>query len=369
MMGTLVGWEQEGDDIFGTAIVPPWLNPLLPTDATISMEFNPDKTPKGIAWALGQIIPDAQLTAAFAEYQKAVGFAAVNSGGWSMLPLMVHPKGAIHQNVVDHMHDHNGKMHSHDHAHAAGVDDHDGDEHLAGHTNAPPVTGKPFMFSEEPERKGLLMGFKDFWTKLQQAGKEEGIDVPNLTTEGSGVVINNSTLAPVPVQFSTASAGTSSLQMANPETDALRKEVRDLRARAINAEATAFADKEVLEERAFPSEREDLLAMFAEAAQDDIALGPILFASSVDSQGQQVAERRRSRTELLIERNSRRPKHGLSQELLPANFSVEMLTNLQRTRQVGDPEPINQDRVTRMKSLTATGRKQLEEERKASRAS
>lgn len=157
----------------------------------------------------------------------------------------------------------------------------------------------------------------------------------------------------------------------DPEVVALRAQLAALRAERqeevearMGDAATAFADGEIAACRAFPAEREALVAAYCDAARDDLALGAIAGASA-DTGGA-------TRVDRLVARSATRPPHTLTQEVVPTREgAATVLANAQRTRfgpTDAQPEtPLTPEERDRLLAMTEVGRAVLAERRAAGR--
>lgn len=100
---------------------------------------------------------------------------------------------------------------------------------------------------------------------------------------------------------------------------AVQQENAGLRARLIQSEAERFADEAIQSRRAFPAERESLIAMFKQAVQDD-NVGAACFTATGELQ-------EGSRVKVLREMVAARPAHQLTTEQL-AELKPESLVLL-----------------------------------------
>lgn len=130
----------------------------------------------------------------------------------------------------------------------------------------------------------------------------------------------------------------------DPRITQLEAEVARLNAARIAAEATGFADAEIVAGRAFPAEREVLIAAFAQAASDDLAHGVLAAAEGAPT----------SRTAQLKAVYAARPAHNLTQEAIPAG-AHEALLNRQQTQR-GKNEPAPAAEMDQLLAATSLGR-------------
>jgi len=131
---------------------------------------------------------------------------------------------------------------------------------------------------------------------------------------------------------------------------ALRAELEELRARQRMADAAAFADTEIRARRAFPSERNPLIAAFMQAASDDERI-PATATFSDEPQA--------SRVDALRALQAARTPHPLTEELLDPSRSAKALFHEQKTGAEIDSDA----RRTELLSQTRLGRDILKTEK------
>jgi hypothetical protein len=152
-------------------------------------------------------------------------------------------------------------------------------------------------------------------TQAQMSAKEQGMaDVPTTPTRMerffawlSGEGVNDAEFgSDRPI----ASPVTSTIPQPDPEKEQMRQRLEAIERERITEKAAAFADGEILAHRAYPAERDALVAMFTEAADDDRTT-PRTVTFSADGEAKTG-----SRVDALIARQSARTPHTLTQEHL-----------------------------------------------------
>jgi hypothetical protein len=131
----------------------------------------------------------------------------------------------------------------------------------------------------------------------------------------------------------------------------LLAEIEALRADRRKADATAFADNEIRSRRAFPAERNPLIAAFLQAAVDDERLPAIATFND---------ETPINRVESLRALQGARPPHPLTEELLDPARPAKALFHEQKTGAEIDPET----RRAELLSQTRLGRDILKTEKR-----
>jgi hypothetical protein len=154
----------------------------------------------------------------------------------------------------------------------------------------------------------------------------------------------------------------------DPEKDALKQQLAELqaaqaaqaatfRAETISRDAAAFADGEVAAGRAYPAEREAIIALFSAAAEDDATHGQASFSNGAKG----------SRVDALKAAYAQRPPHGLTRELLAQTVNAGGATALpnQATTEFSNADkPVTPERREQLLRLTAIGREVLASEKK-----
>lgn len=163
--------------------------------------------------------------------------------------------------------------------------------------------------------------FKRFWRWLSGEGEEAAFALGEETAE-----------TPAPFLPPPAPA-------TDPEVAALRAALAAERASRIQAEAVAFADGEIAAQRAYPAEREVMIAAYAQAAQEDMAAPwPAQFAVSGAA----------TRVALLQAQYSARPAHELTRETVGAG--------LLPTGDTPKPDGMTTERRQQLLNMTHIGR-------------
>lgn len=127
-------------------------------------------------------------------------------------------------------------------------------------------------------------------------------------------------------------------------TDAQRVRALEQQLEAMHMErhqkdATAFADIQMAERRAFPAEREAMIAAMTQAAIDDLRIGGST-----------------SRVDLIKRMFSARPQHQLTMEQLAPALAEVLNRGEGSTGTRGDDRPLDADQVKALINKTSTGR-------------
>lgn len=136
----------------------------------------------------------------------------------------------------------------------------------------------------------------------------------------------------------------------DPRVAELEKALATERAHRIATQAAAFADGEIAAGRAYPAERMAMVASFAQAAQDDEATAAVV----TFGEGQQG-----SRMDALKAMFAARPKHGLTEEQMPAALQgATVLMN--RETPAGKDGPMSAERKAELLGMTPLGKAVLD---------
>ena len=147
----------------------------------------------------------------------------------------------------------------------------------------------------------------------------------------------------------------------SPEAKAMREEIEQLKnqvkaaqRRQLFADAASFADGEIKESRALPTERDNLIALFVQASIDDAApQGAATF--SVKDEAGSIA----NRVALLKAWCAARPKHSLFKEQMAAGDFPEGSFVLFHKDKAVESEKLDRGEVDNLLSLTHTGQQAL----------
>lgn len=129
-------------------------------------------------------------------------------------------------------------------------------------------------------------------------------------------------------------------------------EIATLKAAAIASQSAAFADGEIAASRALPAERAALLAAFAQAAQDDAAIGGVVtFAAGTDT-------KEGTRVDALVALCAARPAHTLTKPA--AQGEAQIIDNVITSAKFGAEQPMSAERRRELHEQTPEGRAFLE---------
>jgi hypothetical protein len=136
----------------------------------------------------------------------------------------------------------------------------------------------------------------------------------------------------------------------DPEKEAMRKQLAEERSRRFKAEAESFAATTISAGKAFPTERDTLMAQYIQAVSDDTHYGAILDGST----GQAG-----TRVDVLKRAYDARPAHGLTEERVKAHSSSAELHNAQRTDGLHDDDVEAADAATRARTWAQQQNRQV----------
>lgn len=178
--------------------------------------------------------------------------------------------------------------------------------------------------------------FKRFLRWLSGEGEEAAFAL------GDGGTTPVETTAP-PADPPAATAPPPPPPAVDPEKEALRAALAQERASRIQAEAAAFADGEIAARRAYPAEREVIIAAYVQAAQEDIT-APWPATLSVNGAANRVA--------LLQAQYGARPAHELTTETVGGATVIPTSSNGDKP----DAATMSEDRKQALLNMTHLGR-------------
>lgn len=123
---------------------------------------------------------------------------------------------------------------------------------------------------------------------------------------------------------------------------ALEQQIERMHMERHSTDATAFADVQIAERRAFPAERESLIAAYTQAAMDDLRIGGST-----------------SRVELIKAVYAARPQHQLTMEQLAPALAEVLNRGDRSTMTHDDDRPLDTKQVEELIGKTNTGRAAL----------
>jgi hypothetical protein len=345
-LGELVSVEARGDELHGIVALPKWLDSALDQRKVSATWDRATKTLAGLALVRNPRVSDAALMAAFAvdEILHEDGDAAIEAlTSWYAAARHDTPEG---QQIMQELHNTSArggavckasnttKMASgHESSTIQKVHDMT-TEHGATCSSKKPGQGNwPYMFSR---KEGSPMTTAWDWLKA----KLEGEPAPETSASAHTAAMN---------------ADDPQLVKMREEQAALKAENMRIRLERIHDQAVAFADATIREKKAYPAEREAIVADFVQRATDDLVLEPAI-VSFKDSDGKDQT-RKVSRLDMLKADFAARPPHALDLERLkPEDLAV--LANRSETEHNDKTKPANDKRVKELVEMTALGRAQ-----------
>jgi hypothetical protein len=220
-----------------------------------------------------------------------------------------------------------------------------------GKDEAHVASGAAVAFSVASEQKGRLMSVWDGlreWFKKDMAGEPSAEVIAAFAAAGATVA------DPAAAQAAAETGKEGGMNEAERKELAEAKRIAlEERGKRIEAEATAFADVEVAAHRAYPSEREDMVVAYQQAATDD-SNSPATFGGEGTSR---VAQ--------LKKRHAARPPHALTKETENltaeelAEFMKQPLRPVMTTPHAGAEKPMDKTRHDRLMEMSDVGRDTL----------
>jgi hypothetical protein len=308
-VGVLRRVWRDGKALFGEIQVPAWLDPLIAEEGRkVSLAWNRlSKRIEGWGWVTEPRISDAALFSAYAEFAGKRHSAGDLSDMQSIHDLSVRQGAACaaEQARADYS------------------------------SAATPEKEKSMSFAEKVKawfNQGMPSDFDE---------RDPGDENPP---------------TPEPATEAPASEAPEAPVEPSAEFTALQEENRRLKLEAVQRDAEAFADEQIRANRAFPAEREYLVAAFARASVDDEQAPQVVVFTR--SQGEISLPGRVPLLRALVEA---RPAHSLTNEEVKAAVKESghaVLFAKSETQGEGG-EPMSEERRNRLLAMTLEGRAAL----------
>lgn len=340
-LGEVVALDAVGDELHGTVRLPRWLDDAIGTaPRKVSATWDrTSKTLQGLALVLEPRVEDAALLSSYTAFAAARHDTPHGRMALQELHDMAARSGAVCKATNATMassHENAAIQSIHDMAVSHGA--------ACSALKAGTKPGYPMFGSESgatpagKERSRMSDKFAQFLAWLN--GEES-------PAEGAAQVSAQTPVATTPVGMTTKADPTAeALRQAQERAAQFEAENRRLRAERIQADAIRFADDQIREGRAFPAEREQIIAAFTQAASDDANYGTVTFGDG--STGDRVSIVRKS--------YEARPKHQLDMERITPELSA--LFNQLKTEKPGEGKP-DRARVNELIGMTAFGAEHL----------
>jgi hypothetical protein len=323
-LGHVADIEAVGDELFGLVTLPKWLDDAIgdqPRKVSATW-YRDDKTLAGLALVLNPRVEDAALLSAFAEFAAKRHDTPHGRMALQDLHDVAARSGAVCKAPTAKMasrHEANAIQRIHDTAVSSGAACHALKE---GASPGYPMFGEPNTEpAGQPARRERKMSWKDRLMDFLAGMPDEE---PTAGSQPAQMAAQTPPPAAPPAP-TTPPPATTPNPVPAPQVDT---ELAQMRARAERAEqenmsllaqfrveqAGLFADQMVREGRAFPSERDFIVATYVQAATDDHAIGPVRFSDGATG----------SRVELFKRTIAARKPNQLDVERLPAGL-VELV--------------------------------------------
>lgn len=332
------GWSLEGE-----VEIPTWLDRILAAgERKVSAVWNRDeKQIAGLGLVRDPRIPDAVFEAAFSAFAKRHDTHAGQAALQDLHNLASRYGATCRQGNVGmaSAHENNAIQQIHDLAteHGAVCDQ---IKTIQG-ANSPALA---FSADAPATREVKRMSARGFFAGLLGGARDAGVI-------GEADSAFDAAVPDVRAPVAAMSASVDAAQSA--EIERLRIELARAKAERLQVEAAAFADREIAEHRAYPAERESIIALFAQAVADDDTHGLVSFANG--SQG--------GRLDLVRSLFAMRPPHELTQERVRTETAATVFSAQPTTSRAGEAAELKEDERERLLALTATGRQLLAERR------
>lgn len=344
----------EDDYLFSEVEKPAWLHAVMP-ETRVSVEIPLLEEPRliGCAWTSSPVVKDAQLVAAFSD------FAEKTEEGPTAPPPVAAFAGTRHdtdsgQYHIQQMHDmaaaagavcqrpSRADMASAHEAKALQAMHDTAVEHGAHCQAASTDRDYPRRFFSR-DRRTTRMNLSDFLAKLAGQAKADGIIDEDVQIDPATFSRNED-----PRVQELAAKFSEQEKLIQTQRD----EMARFKAERIQSEAALFADGQIDALRILPKEKEQLIALYVQAATDD-GERPATFAEG------------KSRVALLKDAYSIRDQHTLTTETVKIDKDGKAVFSETETPQVDADRPMNDAEYEAFLGKTSYGRALLDERKKA----
>lgn len=354
--------SEDGQKLFGTVAIPKWLDAVLPEGKRkVSCTWDREtKTLGGLALVVKPRITDAALMSAFAAAKEPAVFKGAHRTGHGAYTIQnVHDMAARAGALCDPDNSSSSRFTSsrerstiqqiHDHAVKGGARCaimNDRSVAMYGAENPPHQRRRSMTLKER---------FLALFGKTETPPDDAAVDgfLTALKAEAANPETETATTPEKPA--APASFADS------PEAKAMQAKIekleRENRVAAIQRDAVVFADAEIAAERSLPSERNDLIADFTQAALDDHENPRKVTFSAAD--GKAVSG---GRIDYLKAKHARRPRTLLTREQLlpddlPEGARVVFAAETDKEKKPSD------ERLAKLMSYSELGRHALKQQK------
>ena len=384
--------DDDGEALFAEVHKPAWLHALMPESrVSVEIPLDDEKRITGCAWTSTPRVTDAQLVAAFSDYEEhaaaydtpagdpdtpatpptgearglfsgtrhdtRVGQRAMQNlhdmstqaGAVCKRPAQAHIASAHEAKAVQQVHDMSVE-------HGATCDGQapDSGSRAAGGYGLFSGGADAARTQRRPQRMNLLDWIKNKAT--EDCVEVTGEDLAHFTANPK-VDEHDKALADAAAKFAEHAAITKGLQQELEEQKAERQKEKRSR---IESEGAHFAESQILAKKALPPEKEAMVALYVQAALDD-----------ANTQGKTAAfSEGTSRVSALVGAYEARPSHTLTAEMFRemAPTEITALFTQATTPKEGDATRIEPSKRRELLSKTPDGCSILDEEDKKARA-
>lgn len=348
-LGAWTAMERRGRDIWGRVELPAFVRDAAgdgPIKVSVAWD-RASKLPMKLSLVTDPRVSDAALMAAFARYEAAFASRHDTPTGQRAMQEMhdcAARYGAVCKRPEASMasrHEANALQQMHDTA-----VEHGAHCQSMGRGGMGGYAEYSSELATVAGRRSKRMDWTGFWRGLFGAVEGE---------EGSAAGMAALATLPEPSGQETQIASMAGRQPMTPlnsteldqERAARKKAEADLaheRMTRIESEAVAFAEAEIAAERSTPAEREGLIALYHQAALDDLEHGLVTFANG----------QHQSRVQQLKAYFGSRDRRLMTQEVFAA-FSPDVLRNVMETAQANAPKPMDAARRAELLAKTPLG--------------
>lgn len=300
----------DGETLWGRVALPRWLDDAIgETERKVSATWSREsKRLEGLALTLSPRVPDAVVMSAYAAFADGRHSTPEGQSAMQRIHQVAAESGATCSKSNANMassHEASAIQQIHDTTTSHGA----ACSSMSGKSMSPmfgadaPAASAPARMATTTPKEGRMSWKDRLVAAISGMPEDDGTDPPAPAPVA----------APVPAPVVQMSAADAEYKAMKQRADAAEAETRRLRQERIAEKAVTFADKQLTEGRAFPAEREAIIAAYEGAATDDVNFGVVSFG-----EGQTT-----TRTARLEAAYAARPAHQLTAEsLTPALMSV-----------------------------------------------
>lgn len=369
-VGELVAVEcsENGEELHGIVAVPKWLDDVLPHRKVSTTWDIETKELVGLAWVRSPRVKDAALLSAFAWSQSDEEPPADHA--LSAIEVLFAKRHDTHegQGTIQAIHDVSArggavckrpgkgnmasghenkaiqKIHDMSAEHGATCSEKSNDSH-----SFPYFSLDRFKTKSKEAKVSKLSDFQKNVLAFLSENPGEGEEA----TPAAPVAPVTTAVADQPVDKALFAAERQRAEDAGRQVVELRAALANMTAERIKERAVAFADKVIIEKKAFPAERESIIADFMQRASDDASVGVVKMADGNTT----------TRVDQMSALFDARPKHMMDEETIIGTLSAvrAVANNLQTVSATAPGAKMSDERREELLGMTELGKQVLTE--------